>query len=87
MNVGDQVRIVGIPPGLNDSDELRTRSLLEKCVGQVFEVTGLQSVEGLDFPFIGLDVGHMVGAQSWEHTIWIEPQYVELAESATRCGE
>jgi hypothetical protein len=85
MKVGDQVKVVGTPPGLKDDKELVTRSLFEKCVGRVFEVNALENVEGLEAPLIRLDVGAVLGVNPWEHTIWIEPEYVELTDAAPRC--
>jgi hypothetical protein len=80
MRVGDQVRVVGTPPGLKDDKELLTRSLFEKCLGRVFEVAGIENLEGLDFPLVRLDVGHVIDTEPWEHTIWIEPEYVEFLD-------
>lgn len=79
MKIGDKVRIVGIPPGVRDEDDLKTRSLFESCLGKVFQVEGLDKVEGLEHPLVRLDVGHVVGKKPWEHTIWVEPEFVELA--------
>jgi len=30
------------------------------------------------FPLAKLDVGHVVGKQPWEHTIWVEPEYLQV---------
>ena len=54
MKVGDRVRLIGIPPGLNDEDTLRTRTLFEKCFGKTFEIMALQVVEGLPTPLRSL---------------------------------
>jgi hypothetical protein len=83
MKVGDRVKVIGIPPDVHDSKDdkgLATRSLFEKCLGKVFQIQALESVEGLTFPLVKLDVGHVLGKQSWEDTIWIEPEFVELAD-------
>jgi hypothetical protein len=81
MKAGDRVKVVGIPPDVHDDVELRTRALFEKCVGGIFEVLALENVAGLDAPLLRLDVGQMVGAEPWEHTIWIEPNYAEVVDS------
>ena len=78
MNIGDKVRVVGIPPHVYDEDDLKTRSLFEKCIGKVLQVEGLEKVEGLNHPLFRLDVGHVVGKNAWEHTIWVEPEFVEF---------
>jgi hypothetical protein len=49
MKVGDQVRVVGTPPGLKDDKDLLTRSLFEKCVGRVLEVASIENVEASTF--------------------------------------
>lgn len=84
MKIGDKVKVVGIPPDVHDEDDLKTRSLFAKCIGKVFQVEGLEKVEGLDRPLVRLDVGHVVGKNSWEHTIWVEPEFVELALEPAR---
>ena len=77
VKAGDRVKVIGVPPNLHGKD-LKTRSLFEKCVGAAFEVLGFEYAEGLDVPLIRLDVGHVRGKKSWEDTIWIEPQFVEI---------
>jgi hypothetical protein len=81
MKTGDRVRVVGIPAELPENNELKTRALFEKCVGRSFHVTAVENIEGLDAPLLRLDVGHILDAEPWEHTIWIEPGYVELLDS------
>ena len=83
MKAGDKVKVVRIPPDVHDDNELRTRALFEQCVGGVFEVVAIENVEGLDVPLLRLDVGHVVGKESWKDTIWIEPKYVELVDPST----
>jgi hypothetical protein len=75
---GDRVKVIGVPPGIRDKDDLRTKSLLEECVGHIFEVIEVENVEGLRPPLVRLDVGGVLGKRSWEDTIWIEPDFVEL---------
>lgn len=80
MKTGDKIRVVGIPAVLPENNELKTRALFEKCVGRTFEVAAVENIEGLEVPLLRLDVGQILDAASWEHTIWIEPEYVELLE-------
>jgi hypothetical protein len=83
MKVGDSVKVIGVPPDVrdrNDDKELATRSLCKKCLGEGFKIQALENVEGLSYPLIKLDVGHVLGKQSWEETIWIEPEFVELVD-------
>jgi len=80
MNIGDTVRIKGIPPNLPDCEELQTRRLFEKCLGKTFVVAGVEMPEGLGQQLLRLDVGHVVGEESYKHTIWIEEEFVEVVE-------
>ena len=77
MKPGDIVRIVQIPAGLRDDEDLRTKSLFELCLGRSFPVAEIE--RGL----IKLDVGKVVGEPSYMHTIWIEPELVEIVKNPT----
>ena len=78
MKTGDRVKLVGIPPDVRDEGDMQTRTLFEKCLGQTFVVADVESLDGVPFPLAKLDVGHVVGKQAWEHTIWVEPEYLEV---------
>lgn len=71
------MKVIGVPPDLHDKNDLKSRTLFEKCVGRTFRVVALENVAGLNVPLIRLDVGHVLEGNSWEDTIWIEPQFVE----------
>ena len=79
--MGDRVRLIGIPPDAHDDEELNTRTLFEQCVGKIFEIGGLETVEGLPFELLRLDVGQVIGQAAYMQTIWVEPQYVERVVS------
>jgi hypothetical protein len=81
LKIGDNVRLIGIPPDTRDDEELRTRTSFEKCLGKIFAVAGLETVEGLPFQLVRLDVGHILGQAPELQTIWVEPEYLELARS------
>jgi hypothetical protein len=49
LRIGDKVTVIGIPPDARDLDELKTRTLFEKCLGKTFTVMELEKVEGLPF--------------------------------------
>jgi hypothetical protein len=51
MKEGDLTRVIKVPESVRDSEELKTRSILERCAGRVFPIIGFQ--EGL----IQIDVG------------------------------
>ena len=78
MRVGDTVRLIGVPPGLRDDDDLQTKTLFQKCVGQSFAIVKLDTVEGLPYQLVELHVGYVVGVQDFVHSIWVEPEYLEL---------
>ena len=78
MRKGDSVKLVGIPPLLIDTEELPTRTLFEKCLGRTFVVVGLEHIEGLPYPLARLDVGHVLGEETWKHTICVEPRYLQV---------
>ena len=57
MKAGDIVKLIGIPPNLQDDEDLKTRTLFEKCLGQSFVVVAVESIEGVPCPLAKLDVG------------------------------
>lgn len=59
MKVGDRVKLIGIPPDLRD--DVKTRTLLEKCRGQSFPIADLETVERLPHQVAKLYVGHVLG--------------------------
>jgi hypothetical protein len=77
MKAGETVKLIGIPPNLSDKEDMPTRTLFEKCLGKSFVVEAVESVEGVPFPLTKLDVGHVIGEESWKQTIWVEPEYLQ----------
>jgi hypothetical protein len=71
MKIGDKVRILTIPPGLLEG-EMRTKSLFEECVGRTFPIVGFED------HLLELEVGEVRGEAPYVHSIWIEPDHVEL---------
>jgi hypothetical protein len=81
VQIGDKVRLIGIPPDAHDDDrELKTRTLFEKCLGETFVVVALETVGGLPYQLVQLDVGHMLGKDPCLETIWVEPEYLKVQE-------
>ena len=78
MKAGDMVKLIGIPANLRDDEDLQTRTLFETCLGQSFVVSAVESFEGVPFPLARIDVGHVIGKETWEHTIWVEREYLEI---------
>jgi len=77
VKVGDKVRVIGIPENLPDND-IGTRQVFELCVGRTFPVEDVRRVEGLDHDVIELLVGEVVGEPDYMHSIYIEPEFLEL---------
>ena len=76
MKVGDMIRVIKIPAGLRDEDDLRTRTLFSLCLGKIYPVAGI------DDKLIELEVGEIFGEPSHMHSIYIEPEYVEEVENS-----
>ena len=81
MKVGDKVKVIGIPPDAHDDEKLQTRTLFEKCLGKTFTIAGFETVGGLPYQLVQLDVGHVIGQASYLETIWVEPEYLQLETS------
>jgi len=54
MKTGDRVKLVGIPPDVRDKDDMQTRTLFEKCLGQTFVVAGVESFDGIPTGVVGV---------------------------------
>ena len=78
MKVGDTVKLIGVPPNPYDDEELQTRTLFEKCLGKCFVVKGIEFADENTRPVVHLDVREVVGEESYMHSIWVEPEYLEL---------
>jgi hypothetical protein len=81
VKAGDTVRLITIPPDVNDDRELQTRTLFEQCLGKSFAIVALETVPGLPYPLVRLDVGHILGEPNYLETIWVEPEYLRLENS------
>ena len=77
MKAADTAKLIGIPPNLRHDEELQTRTQFEKCLGKSFVIAAVESFEGVPFPLARIDVGQVVGKEPWEHTIWVESEYLE----------
>jgi len=78
MKSGDIAKLIGIPPNVRDDAELQTRTLFEKCLGQSFVIAEVESLDDVPFPLARIDVGRVIGKKPWEHTIWVEREYLQL---------
>jgi len=55
----------------------RTLTLFEKCLGQSFVVAEMETVEGLPYRLAKLYVGHILGKETSDDVIWVEPEYLQ----------
>lgn len=78
MLIGDQVRLIGIPPNVTDDEEFPTLTLFQKCLGKTFVIRELQNVDGLLHPLFQLDVGHIIGIEDYMESIYVEPQFLQV---------
>ena len=70
---GDMVRVVGIPPDLDDRAGIGTADVFESALGRTFRVEAIAQYGHLEL------VVHQTGTGSGytSDTIWIEPEFVE----------
>ncbi len=83
LAVGDKIRVGGIPPdvrsGVYDEDEeLKTRTVFERSLGRIFPV------KAFDDDRVELHVGKVMGRPAYEHSIWLEPQFIELVAKSKK---
>jgi hypothetical protein len=71
MNIGDRVRLIGVPDGLEESPDFPTKSAFEKCVGREFVIAGFNQ-----FGMAELVIDSVTGSVG--ETIWVEPKFLEL---------
>jgi hypothetical protein len=80
MKIGDKIRVLRLPDGLEDDERMQTKSLFELCLGQVFPIAGIVPVPEIDSELLELHVGSVVGQSAYMHSIWIERELVEVVE-------
>ena len=74
LKVGDKIKVIGYrpgkyPPGVED--EMGTEKLFKSLVGRCYAIKGFD------------DYGHIELQPKRLHTIWIEPDLVELAKESS----
>jgi hypothetical protein len=82
LSVGDKIRVCGIPPDVlsdtYDEEQLKTRTVFEKSLRRVF------SVKAFDENRVELHVGKVMSRPAYEHSIWLEPTFIELAAKSKK---
>ncbi len=75
FKVGDRVRVIRVPPSVEQEMPTETVELFKRCVGQVLRIDGFGK-----YGLLELNVSDD-GSQSTDYcknTIWIEPEFVEI---------
>ena len=80
FRIGDLVKVVQIPPDLNDAAGIDTPELFQRVVGKTLRIDGFERYGHLELNV--LDDGSQA-SDYCHHTIWIEPEFVEAADDAT----
>jgi hypothetical protein len=81
MKVGDKVRVVGVPERLPEND-IETKRLFQLCLGRTFVIHSLKEIEGLPYNLVELLVGEVVGKADYMHSIYIDPEFLDLVAIA-----
>jgi hypothetical protein len=76
FKVGDMVRPVKVPPGLDDAAGIGTPQIFERVIGKTLRIEGFDEHGNLELNV--LDDGSQA-PDYCHHTIWIEPEFVERA--------
>lgn len=84
IRLGDFVRVVAIPPdvpqyeNLPSAEEMQTQSVFDRCLGRAFRI------EAFDEERVELLVGTVMKRRAYEHKIYLEPKFIELAHKRKR---
>jgi hypothetical protein len=80
FRIGDLVKVVQIPPDLNDAAGICTPELFQRVVGKTLRIDGFGRYGHLELNVLD-DASQ---APDYCHqTIWIEPEFVKAADDAT----
>ena len=74
MKAGDLVRVIGVPPLLPDNPE--TRDAFARSVGRTFTVIAVRGDGQAE-----LEVGEVMGVLACLHSIWVEPECIEIVQA------
>lgn len=75
FRVGNRIRVLQVPPSVLEKMPLETITIFRRCVGQILSIEGFDNRGHLELNV--MDNGSQA-PNSCHHTIWIEPEYVEL---------
>ena len=71
MKVGDRVRLIGLPPGLEDFPDMPTKSTFQRCIGNEFSVTAINEDGRAELP-----IGSITGNRG--ERIYVSPSFLEV---------
>ena len=71
MKIGERVRLVSIPDGLEDQPDFPTKSTFEKCIGQEFVIAGFNQIGMAE-----IEIESVTGSVG--ETIWVERNLLEI---------
>jgi hypothetical protein len=75
FEVGDLVRVEGLPSDLRDTAGINTPQVFEQALGKTFRVQGFNALGHVEL----VVAEHNPSADTYESdTIWIEPKFVSL---------
>ena len=43
-------------------------------------IAAVESFEWVPFPLARIGVGHVIGKEFWEHSTWVEREYLQLED-------
>ena len=72
--VGDTVRVLRVPPSVEQEMPQETVQLFRQCVGKILRIDGFGRYGHLEFRIAD---DRSQTAERREHTIWLEPEFVE----------
>lgn len=73
LKVGDSVRVLKVPPAVEQQMPQDIRQLFQRCVGQVLRIEDIDEHGHLEFWIT--DEG-LQAPDCTKHSIWIEPEFV-----------
>jgi hypothetical protein len=74
MKAGDLVRVIAVPAGIPDNPE--SKEVFARSVGRTFPV-----IEVRDDGQAELEVGEVMGVLACLHTIWVEPECLDVVDA------
>jgi len=74
MKPGDLVRVVALSPAIPDIPE--SKLVFERSIGHTFPIIDIAE-DGL----VELEVGEVMGVSAYMHSIWIEPECLEVVQA------